>query len=40
MNKLGLVILGLIFGATAFMIGFMTYNLLWDSIKLITILVR
>ncbi|WP_255446811.1 MULTISPECIES: hypothetical protein [Sulfolobaceae] len=40
MTRLGIAILSLILGATAFMAGFMAYNLLWDSVRLITILVR
>ncbi|BDB99300.1 hypothetical protein [Saccharolobus caldissimus] len=40
MTKLGIAILALIFGATAFMAGFMAYNLLWDSVRIISMLVR
>ncbi|MEM0363481.1 MAG: hypothetical protein QXH75_06750 [Sulfolobaceae archaeon] len=40
MTKLGIAILALIFGASAFMAGFIAYNMLWDSVRLILMLVR
>ncbi|MCY0850981.1 hypothetical protein [Sulfuracidifex metallicus] len=31
MNKLGLLIIGLIFGATAALAGFIAYTIIWNS---------
>jgi hypothetical protein len=38
MNKLGLVILGLILGATVFMASFMAYNFIWDSTHVLLVI--